>query len=157
MQIFCNVVMFLNLIADTVLFIVLLKKLPKDIEKIDLTQNKKNIEEGLYRFNQYFKKFAMITVKLLPAVAISILTCLLDGLSDGNLLGIPVLIVFVLPFVAFFVLPVYFHAVRKKYEINDYDHYSSKGSGVGSFSIIMGLEYAIVLSQSVYTIIILCH
>lgn len=152
MQIFCNIVMFVNLIMSTAWLIFLLKQFPEKIKNIDLSKNKKKLEVETYRFHTYEIELVKIFAKLLPCLLISILTCLGDGLSDETILWIPLIVAAVCIFVLAFVLTLYFCQVRFVCDIQGREIRRDEPW----VSIAIGLVYAILLSQSVYTIILLC-
>ena len=118
-QIICNTVMFLSYMLNVFCMIIALLILPKGLKKLNELCDGLS-EKETFRLHQ--KKFTGAFFNLLIAnllfLAVGIITCLLDGLSDTeNGLLVPTWTFLIVGFtlVVFFIM--YTYLLRKKYKI----------------------------------------
>lgn len=120
MSVICNILMFLSYLTNIVCMIIALSVLPKKLKTLNELGDGLS-EKDVFRIHQ--KKFTGSFFKLLIMnllfLAVGIVTCLSDGLSDTeNGLSVPTWTFLIVAFalVVFFI--VYTRLLRKKYKVS---------------------------------------
>ncbi len=123
------------------------------MKNIDWIEGERTIQEEEQRWRKYqeiLKHFLLASLIFLP---VNFAACWLDGLSNMQYVHIPILVGTIGCFLFFIALGIYFLMMEKKFAIRPVGpNINSVG---GTVSLAVSTLYAIVLSQVVYTTVLL--
>ncbi len=119
---FFDALIYLAFFVGVPLFIVELIRFPAWVGKIDVTKNKRGKPVERYLENAFFLIEGRIILTVVLCAAVSIISLLLGSFpkkieTPGPLISIPILLMFILPWVAGISLGKYFLNTARKYEI----------------------------------------
>lgn len=164
MQIFCDVVMFINFALATAWLVYdIAFRFPKKCKEISLSNKEKDGSVDKYKLFTFQNEICFILLRQLLPAAIAIITCIFDGVTgilpgDGDQ---PYLLIFVWIYLGFYVslflgLTIFFQIMQDKYEFH-YTHPRKFNRGSSApVAAFVGLIYSIIPALSIYTIVLMC-